>query len=168
LGEYAQSGQERRQVLAQAFDQIAAFLDQHRRQAQCRDLTSDSGETGCSDAEVGRRVALLGVEPDGDDQRRGLLCGNCVQSLPYRRAERVVSGAWGQWQIQVPAETGTVTRFVGVTSEPGVQTGGIAVDRYVMDVVALIEDLLRAVAVVDVEIEDRDPAAAAAMAALFR
>ncbi len=62
-----------------------------------------------------------------------------------------------QRQVQVAARTGAGARLVGVTGKVGERLGRIAVQGCIQHVGPVKEDVLSAVAVMEIDIEDRNP-----------
>ena len=79
-----------------------------------------------------------------------------------RREEALVARAQGQRQVQVGALAGPCAAFLAMAPEEGVEGGRIGVNRDRQHVAAGPEDALGAVAVMDVDVEDRDPLVAGA------
>ena len=115
-------------------------------------------EAGRGHGEVAERVARAGVDAERHDEAAGRAA---LQELErHRRASRGTSdrripAASGKLRL-APAPAPVPVSSERVTGEVGEGAGRVGVQRGVGDVGALVEDLLRAVAVVDVDVEDRD------------
>ncbi len=74
----------------------------------------------------------------------------------------VVAGAERQWQVQVGADPLPLAALVGVAPDEGVEAARIGVERDGEHRGVAVEDALRAVAVMHVDVEHRDPGVALA------
>jgi len=77
----------------------------------------------------------------------------------FRDADRlyvaVIASSFRQRNIEIGAETGTRTTLVGIAPDERVEEGSVSVDRHREHVGPFVEDALRAIAVMNVDIEDR-------------
>jgi hypothetical protein len=124
--ENPEPGEKRGQIGAEAFNQVAAFLDQHRRQTQGGYLTADHRESIRADSEIRRGVAFLGIEAHRHDQRCRPLAADGIQSFSDRGREVGISCAGQQRQIEVPSQAPALPGFIRITGVPRIQTGGVA------------------------------------------
>ena len=86
-----------------------------------------------------------------------------TKAAPAKGGERssrnvaVLGFACGVEKLKARFATAFAT-LVGVSGEVGVSRARMAVNRYEVNVVALVEDLLRTIAMVVVDVDERDPA----------
>ena len=106
--------------------------------------------------EVPDRVAPVRVEPERHDDDRARPLEDRLQGAVHRLEEAVVGQAGGLGQVEVLAGTRPFARLVPVAEEERVLPRRIGVNRGVEDVAPAPEDLLGAVAMVIVDVEDRD------------
>src|SRR5438045_2694988 len=159
-----EASEELHQVAAQIVAEIAAFLDQHRRQAKARDLPCHGMEARACDLQALQWIALAGIEPERHDQRAGCEFTDTRQRLVAGCEPRRVGRTERLRQVEVVAGPGALAGLVGVTPEIGIVVGRIGVDRDREHVGAPVEDALRAVAVMDIDVEHGDAFVLAAQA----
>src|SRR5580700_2624748 len=153
-----EAGQESHEIAAEIVAQIAAFLHQHRRQAEARDPCRHGAKAVTRHFETLQRIAFAGVETKRHDQRGRCEFPDACQRLVARREPWRIGRAQRQRQVEIVALALAGAGLVRVAPEVRIVEAGIGVDRYGQHVVALEEDALRAVAMVDVDIEYGDAA----------
>ena len=160
--------QERDQIERQCRTQVASFLNDDGRQRELRDGTRRLREAFPGHFEHAERVVLRCIEPERDDQRRGREGADAGESSVERLEKRRVARAVRQRQVQIEAEPGAAAGLLCVPSveREVVRRVGVNLDR--QDFRALVEDALRAVAVMHVDVEDRDTPASLRAQALGR
>ena len=86
--------------------------------------------------------------------------------MPASSASRktVVAGFAGQRQIEVGAEAGALAALVGMAPEERIEARRVGMERHRQHVGARVEDALRAIAVMQVDVEDRHARALLAQA----
>src|SRR6185437_14673895 len=139
---------------------VAALLHDRRRGAESADCLAGSGEAVRRHRERVQRLVFGGVEAEADHQRVGREITNGVDALGHRFEPAGVAGAEYQGQIQIAPGAGPLAALMGTAGEPGIVAVGVAVDRDEQHVAPVPENTLRAVAVMAVDVEDRDPAGA--------
>jgi hypothetical protein len=96
-----------------------------------------------------------------DAQRHDHHVGTERRDRVARRTERgeirVVVGTGGERHVEIRSRSPAGAGLVSEPRQVRVRPRRIAVQRHVLDVVAPVEDLLGAVAVVVVDVEHRDP-----------
>jgi hypothetical protein len=111
------------------------------------------------EAEVADRVAAVGVESERHDEQLGAERRDLGARRRQRCEVRVVVGPFRQRVVRRRPGPGTGAGLVPMPGEVRVGPLRVTVQRDELDVVALVEDLLRAVAVVVVDVEHGDLAA---------
>ena len=124
------------------------------------------GEIVALEQEGTDRVELEGIDAERDDEHVGAVAGDAFQGVIQRGGPFGVPGAARQGVIDVEPVAGALAGFVRVAEKIGEFLARVAVDGHEKHIVAGIEDVLGAVAVVEVDIEDRHPARAAIERAL--
>ncbi len=152
---------------------IAALLHDQRRQAKARDDLADARERLAVTASFEARIVAVRVPAGRDDERIRAEGPDRVGQPLHRRQERRVVRARRQHDVEVRALALAMAALVGVAGEEGVVVGRVGMAGGDENVAAPVEDGLRAVAVMGVEIEDGDAREARAQAlggdgALFR
>src|SRR5438105_8179168 len=142
-------------IRAHVGHRIAAFHHEYGGQAGGRQHATDLDEVTAAQAEARDRVALEGVDAQRHDQRIGALLPHLGQRLQQRLAPALEAAAARQRQVQVAAEARAMAPLVGVAKVERILGDRVAVDRGGEHVVALVEDALRAVAMVVVDVDDR-------------
>src|SRR6056297_2444527 len=96
-----ETGERRGQVLAQLLAEIAALLHDERGQAEPRDGGTDASESRRGDGEALERIALIGVEAEGDHNGVSPEIHDPLQR-PLQRSEVVViAGLARQRQVRL-------------------------------------------------------------------
>src|SRR6056297_2743776 len=150
-----ETGERRGQVLAQLLAEIATLLHDERGQAEPRDGGTDASESRRGDGEALERIALIGVEAEGDHNGVSPEIHDPLQR-PLQRSEVVViAGLARQRQVEVVPDATPRAAFGRMAPEERIEPFGIGMDRDGQYVVAIVENALRAVAVMHVDIEDR-------------
>src|SRR5258708_6947913 len=117
-------------------------------------------EALAGDAHAAQRIGLPGVEAGREEEDVGSEAPQGGEDPALDRfGVAVVAGAGGQWHVDGEALAGPSPGFA---RGAGAGVKGELVGAGVEDVGSCLEDVLRAVAVVDVEVEDRHPRGAAA------
>ncbi len=139
---------------------VTALLQDHQASPEGGrappDLVVDIGRQG----ERPDRVEPVRVEPERDDDDRTGRRGDRLECLVDGPEVLVVRRPGRERDVQVLPCPVALARLVGPSQEVRVIAVGIGVDGHIPDVAAAPEDLLAAVAVVIVDIEDRDGLAA--------
>ena len=139
---------------------IAALLEDDEPAAERGDPPADLVIDVRGEREVADRVEAVRVEAERDHDD-GAGHGADRLDRPVRRREVVLVGRPGaERQVQVLAGPCPLPGLVGAAEEVRVRPLRVGVDRHVAHVATAPEDLLGAVAVVVVDVEDRDPLAA--------
>src|SRR5690242_5316434 len=150
------SCEHRGEIGAEDIGEIAALLDEHGWQSHPRDRFADVAEAGRGHGQTRERIMLGRVEAEGDHQR----ARRKRADRPGRMIERLdvagIAGAGRQRDVEVGAEAGPLAALMGGTPDVRIEGRGIGMDRYGEDVRPRIENALRAVPVVHVDVEDRD------------
>ena len=140
---------------------VPALLDQHGRAAQRGDDRPHAGVVLGGESQVRDGVTFEGVESQRHDQRRVRIDLVHDRACPLECCGVVLdAGAHAQRDVVVEALPGSGACFVGVTGEIRKGPGRVGVQRDIQDVAPLPEDLLRPVAVVVVDVQDRHPTGA--------
>ena len=108
------------------------------------------------------RIAGEGVGAVADDQQVGREAGDRASAVVERRQIGGQVGAARQRQVERRALAVALAGLVGMAPEERIVGRRIGVDRGEEDVAALVENVLGAVAVMIVDVEDRDRAVPAA------
>ena len=135
---------------------VAALLHDQRRQRQLAVQLADAGVGVRGHGQLGQRVVAVGVPAGRQDQRLRAVRPHRLGELGIGGDEGGIVGAEGQRQVEVGALAGARAGLVRIAGEVGIVGGRVGVHRAVQHVGAVIEDGLRAVAVVRVEIDDGD------------
>ena len=158
----AQATQKRDRVRAQRIDRVAALLERNDRVPELRDPRADARVVVGLQREVADRVGVEGVEAERQHERRiGIEGGNGVEAVGQRGEVAVAIGSGGKRKVQVRADAAVTASLGGVPGVVRVDAARIAVEAHVQHVVTVPEDLLRAVAVMEVDVQDRHPRGAA-------
>ena len=105
---------------------------------------------------------MVRVEAKREDDRRVRVEGaDRLERLVQRGEIGVAIGPGRQWQVQSRALARSASALDGVAAEVRIDAGRVAMEADVEDVRPLPEDLLRAVAVMEVDVEDGDALRAA-------
>src|SRR5262245_31122483 len=144
-------------IRAQSADVVAALLQDHESAAERGEAAAHLVIAGGGQGEVADRVLLERVEAERDDDDRTGRGGDPVER-PVQVGEigRIVR-AQRLRQVEVGATTRPLPHLVCVPEEERVEPPWIGVERGVDHVLAAPEDLLGAVAVMDIDVEDGDP-----------
>ena len=156
-GPRADPGQQPRGVAAERPDVVSPLLDQQGGEPQAADPVADLVQALAGDAPGAGRVGLGDVEADRDDQRLGLEPADDRQRLVEGLEVAAVEDVLGKWQVDVEALAFPLADLVGEPREIRVGEAGVAVDRDGQDVGPVEEDVLGAVAVMVVDVQDGDP-----------
>jgi hypothetical protein len=114
------------------------------------------GEAGGGDVEAPQRVAAVAVEAGGDeDEVRRELARDREDDLVERACELGIAEAGGERQVERPAGAGAGADL-GDRAGPGIDA--VLVRRHVEDARVVLEEMLRAVAVMQVPVDDADAA----------
>jgi hypothetical protein len=104
---------------------------------------------------TGERIVLRRVKTERYDQRCGRKSANGLFGDAERLLIAVISGTFRQRDIEIGAEAGAGAALMGIAPDEGVEEGRIGVDRNRQHVGPFVENALRTVAVMDVDVEDR-------------
>jgi hypothetical protein len=96
------------------------------------------------------------VKAERENQSLRLEGANSFGCRLYRRGHRLSIGAMRKGQVEIEAFPRSAPRFAAIAGEKGIIVHGIGVDRNGQDVGAVVENLLRAVAMMRIDVEDRD------------
>ena len=151
---FFKSGEGGCQIGAENVGEISAFLDEHGRKPEPRDGRADAPESGGGHGETRERIMLRRIETERHDQRAGRKSMDGLFRDAERRDVAVIPGADRQRNIEIGAEAGARAALVRITPDERVVGAWIGVDRNRKHVGLFVEDALRAVAVVDIDIED--------------
>ena len=155
-------------------DGVTALLQHDGGQARCVDGRSDLHEVGGANDECAEWVMFVGVDAQRHDQGIHVSVGDASECSVECRHPTLHGRSGGKWQVQVPVLAVALTDLARVAREPGKLEDGVRMDRDEKHIAAFGENGLRAVAMVIVDVEDRDTDAppsrsrCAAMAALLR
>src|SRR5579859_3626157 len=108
------------EIVAQLLDDIATFLDQQHRHIDAADTLADCAEAFAGDSKVCGRIAQMRVEAKRDDQHGGTEPADRIEPALHRGDVAAVLRAGGQREVQVVAKPAAGTRFVLVSSVPGI------------------------------------------------
>jgi hypothetical protein len=139
-------------------DLVAALLHHEDRQAEVADPFADGPEARRCDLQHAERIIGMGIVAEREHERLCAEIADAAERGVDRREEGRVVAAWREGQVEVVALSLVHALLVGVADEVGVVGLGVDMDRGVEDVAAAVKDLLRAVAVMGIDIEDRDAA----------
>ena len=107
--------------------------------------------------QAAERIALEGVEAERHDQRVRREGARCALIAGIQRFEKtLVAGFARQRQVEIVAEAGALAALVGMAPEERIEAHRVGMERDGQHVGARVEDALRAVAVMQVDVEDRD------------
>ena len=113
------------------------------------------------DAEVAQRISHERVDAETDNNKIWLVLCNARHGALQRRGVRVVVAACGQRHVEREANARALACLCSAAAEVGVRAVGVAVEGEEEDVRAGVEDVLGAVAVVVVDVDDGDALAVA-------
>ncbi|MPL86073.1 hypothetical protein SDC9_32049 [bioreactor metagenome] len=150
------------QVGVQARLHVTAFLHAQHRQAEAGDRPTDAREARRGHAKAVERIVLMRVEPLRHHHDRGSETGDLIERTVERGEIPLGLGAAGKWQVQVVAEPRPGAAFLRAAGIERVELLRIDMQRDRQHVVTFVEDALRAVAVMHVDVEDRRAMAARA------
>ncbi|MND69235.1 hypothetical protein D3C80_607000 [compost metagenome] len=102
------------------------------------------------------RIVLERVDAQGDHDDVGAVAFDLFAGLFQRRAPGVPARTCGQRIVEVEALAGALAQFVFIAEEERKLGFRVAMDRGEQHVAAFVEDRLRAVAMVVIDVEDRD------------
>jgi len=135
-------------------DVVAAFLDEEGGEVEGAEAAGDFGEGGEGEAEVADGVGVGDVGADGDEEGVGMEVGDFVQGGVEGLEPVGFGGAAREGEVDVEAGAGAIAGLLWVAPEVGVLRVGVSVQGEEEDVRSGVEDVLGAVAVVVVEVED--------------
>jgi len=150
-----------RNISAQRPSAVSSLLDDDRGQAQGPDAAAVFVKILCQEVPCPRGVTPGGVQTEGDDEETRPEPGYLLQGLVKRLFVDRPAHLFGEGVVDVVALSRPLPFLVGEPAEVGVGETGVAVYRYRQNVGPLVEDLLRPVSVVIVDIEDRQPSVGA-------
>ena len=133
---------------------IAAFLDDQRRQPDRADGLAKPAEALRRDIHLRLRVFAIDVEAEREHQRIGLKAFECGNRVPELVEEHRFRRAMRHRQVHVQAQAVARAALVVKAGDDRVEVGRIAVDGDVQHVGAVVEDLLDALTVMHVGVED--------------
>lgn len=100
------------------------------------------------------------VDTQGNDQGiRRMSLNGCAGAL-QRRLECVHDRCFRQRQIQIESLSGADTPFAGIPREIRIGNAWVSVNRYEQHVGSVVEDILCAVAMMEIDVENRQAARA--------
>ena len=152
------------EVAAQFGAQIAAFLDDHGGQAKRSDGCADFGETTGRHGEAGERVAHKGIEAEGKDHSIRAPLREFFQGLVEGFQEIRIAGAARQRQVEVGPLAVFHPGLGGIAPEERIKPFGMGMDRHGQHIIAVVKDALGAIAVMQVNVQNRRSAARGAQA----
>src|ERR1700728_1637350 len=110
-----ESQQECREISTEVRAEVASFLYQHGRQSEPGDCRGDSPKTVRRDLEPAQGVALVRIEPQRDDQRRGARGADALQGdVKALEICRIAEPA-RQRQVEVRADPVPRARFTRIS-----------------------------------------------------
>ena len=135
---------------------VTAFLDRQRRQAQSIEALPDLGKARGGHGKPAEGIVLMGVETKRDNERRRPI-GPYLAERDVQRFEITLHSrpAW-QRQVDVVAQPTTGAGLLLAAGVVGVELRGIDMERDGQNIVTVIEDALRVVTMVDIDIDDGD------------
>src|SRR5690606_3666118 len=107
------------------------------------------------------RVAHRGVEATGDDQVSGIVAADAVQRFLQRFPVLLRRDRLRQRYVEIEAGTRTGPGLLAEAAEIGIGEAGMAMNRHGQDVGTRVENLLLPIAVMIVDVENRNPAVTA-------
>ena len=102
------------------------------------------------------RIAFPRIGAEADDEQARAEPRDRLQRFGLGGAERINLGAARQRQVECRAFAFAIADLVGVTPEEGIVGRRVGMERGVEDIAALPENVLGAVAVMIVDVEDGD------------
>ena len=130
-------------------------MEHHGRQPELAHRRAAALEPIGGHRQIGDRIGDVGVQTQRDDQRRRAERADRVERVRQRLHERVVVGSRRERHVEVAARSPAAAGLVGEADHERVGARRVAVERHVLHVVTVVEDLLRPVAVVVVDVEHR-------------
>ena len=151
-----ETGEHSDRINADFLNRISAFHDEQSRQAKARDLTPNFRIIIADKLELTDRIALECVDAERDDQHiRGVVADELAAALQRFQPSGPIRAARHR-QIVVEPLARAFTTLIRMTEEVRVFEQGICVKVHDLHVAAAVEDFLGAVAVVIIDIEDRN------------
>src|SRR6476646_10053801 len=145
------------EIGAEDIGEIAAFLNEHGRKPEPRDRSTNAPEPGRRHRKAGKRIVLRRIEAERHHERAGRERADGFFRLTHSLYVVVVAGALRQWNVQICAQARARAPFLRISPYIRIVEDGVGMDRNRENVGAFVEDALRAIAVMHVDIEDRDP-----------
>ncbi|ODA93290.1 hypothetical protein BFX40_10660 [Mesorhizobium sp. SEMIA 3007] len=153
LGSVLDPAKERDEVSAEFDARISTFLDESHGSPElvycCRGLCEALG----GNVQDAQRVASIGIKAKGDHENVGGESLNTRQAFAYSRHEGAIVTAVRQRKIEIMPLPLPDTGFIAITGEEHGKPIRIGVHRDRKNVRPLIEDLLGAVSMVNVDVE---------------
>src|SRR5580692_806405 len=148
--------QKRAEAIADGAQRVAAFLHHERRQTKRAHQRAAAREVPRLHFQYADRIEPVRIEAERDDQNLRREGANFLIGRLDRRNHRVAAGAMRERQVEVEALASAAASLRGIAGEERIIIDRIGVDGNRQHVRAIVENLLRAVAVMGVDIEDRD------------
>ena len=135
---------------------VAAFLEEERGQVEGAEVVAEFLEAGEGEVEVADGVVVGGVYAEGDEEGVGFVGFDSGGGVAQGVEPFFFGAVAGQGEVGGEGFAFAGAGFGGVAPEVGVLGVGVGVEGGEEDIAAVVEDVLRAVAVVVVDIKDGD------------
>ncbi len=155
-GPFPQSGEKTPGIATQAADPVSALLDDQGGQLKTSHQTSVGLEVFRDKVPCAGGVLATGVQTEGNHQNLGPVVLDPAQGSREDPPVPLTVDMLLEWVVAICAATVARSALIRETREVGIGEVRVPVDRHREDIAALPEDVLLAVAVVVVEVEDRD------------
>ena len=143
-------------IFAQGTGAVPTLLDNNRRQAQRANGLAVYPEILGQQSPGAGRIALGGIKPQSDDQKRRIKGLDSVQGLGQRLVIPFTVELFGQRQIQVKSFTLALAQFLFKAGKIGIGKARVTVQGNGEHIGALVKNILLAVAMMVIDIQYGD------------
>src|SRR5699024_10489931 len=142
------------QVGVQCLDVIAAFLDNHGRQSKRTNGIAQTLKARRTDRDLGLRVFHVDIKAQTQYQRIRIVYLYGGQGFLEPVKEDGLGRIMGHGKVQIEAHSLACATLIFKARDNRIEVGGVPMDGDIDDVITLIEDLLNALPVVHVRIQN--------------
>ncbi len=135
---------------------IAALQHKDSGEVESGDATGDLLNALRGDVEFSQRVFTVAIHSQREHQEARGEIGKQVEGLVERFQVGGIAAAYRQGEVAMIAQPGGISLLIGVTRKVGVFLCRVGVDGKGQHVGAVVEDLLRAVASMIVNVQNGD------------